>query len=296
MEHVRWTAEPPTLRSPTLLVAFTGWNDAGEAASQAVKTIAESWQAQPIADIDPEEFFDFQSTRPHVRLVEGGIREIDWPSNELSWASTPGGDVLLLSGTEPQLKWRTFTGAIAALAERLNVRLAIALGALLADVAHNRPVPIIGTGTDQRLIDRFSLQRSKYEGPTGIVGVLHDTFANAGIPSASLWAAVPAYLPGAASPKAALALVERCASIIGSPVDVSDLATSAYEYEREVDAVVANDDELQAYMARLDAYTDDDDDDDEVPETEAEEHGHETLTAEELVREVERYLRDQGSS
>lgn len=296
MEHVRWTAEPPTLRSPTLLVAFTGWNDAGEAASQAVKTIAESWQAEPIADIDPEEFFDFQSTRPHVRLVEGGIREIDWPSNELSWASTPGGDVLLLSGTEPQLKWRTFTGAIAALAERLNVRLAIALGALLADVAHNRPVPIIGTGTDQRLIDRFSLQRSKYEGPTGIVGVLHDTFANAGIPSASLWAAVPAYLPGAASPKAALALVERCASIIGSPVDVSDLATAAYEYEREVDAVVANDDELQAYMARLDAYTDDDDDDDEVEETEADEHGHETLTAEELVREVERYLRDQGSS
>jgi predicted ATP-grasp superfamily ATP-dependent carboligase len=156
-------------------------------------------------------------------------------------------------------------------------------------------VPIIGTGTDQRLIDRFSLQRSKYEGPTGIVGVLHDTFANAGIPSASLWAAVPAYLPGAASPKAALALVERCASIIGSPVDVSDLATAAYEYEREVDAVVANDDELQAYMARLDAYTNDDDDD-EVEETEADEHGHETLTAEELVREVERYLRDQGSS
>jgi proteasome assembly chaperone (PAC2) family protein len=294
MEHVRWTAEPPTLRSPTLLVAFTGWNDAGEAASQAVKTIAESWQAEPIADIDPEEFFDFQTTRPHVRLVEGGMREIDWPTNELSWASTPGGDVLLLSGTEPQLRWRTFTGAIAALAERLNVRLAIALGALLADVAHNRPVPIIGTGTDQRLIDRFSLQRSKYEGPTGIVGVLHDTFANAGIPSASLWAAVPAYLPGAASPKAALALVERCAGIIGSPVDVSDLATAAYEYEREVDSVVANDDELQAYMARLDAYTDDDDDDD-TEETEEAVAGTETLTAEELVREVERYLRDQGS-
>jgi predicted ATP-grasp superfamily ATP-dependent carboligase len=227
------------------------------------------------------------------------MREIDWPSNELSWASTPGGDVLLLSGTEPQMRWRTFTGAIAALAERLNVRMAIALGALLADVAHNRPVPIIGTGTDQRLIDRFSLQRSKYEGPTGIVGVLHDTFANAGIPSASLWAAVPAYLPGAASPKAALALVERCAGIIGSPVDVSDLATAAYEYEREVDAVVANDDELQAYMARLDAYTDDDDDDNddgETEETEAQESGTETLTAEELVREVERYLRDQGSS
>lgn len=294
MEHVRWTAEPPTLRSPTLLVAFTGWNDAGEAASLAVKTIAQSWDAQPIADIDPEEFFDFQSTRPQVRLVDGGQREIDWPRNEISWASTPGGDVLLLSGTEPQLRWRTFTGEIAALASRLGVRLAIALGALLADVAHNRPVPIIGTGTDQRLIDRFNLQRSKYEGPTGIVGVLHDTFARANIPSASLWAAVPAYLPGAASPKAALALVERCAGIIGSPVDVSDLATATYEYEREVDSVVANDEELQAYMARLDAYTEDDDDEEEAEEEQT--TTHETLTAEQLVQEVERFLRDQGSS
>jgi len=292
MEHVRWSSRP-TLRSPVLIAAFTGWNDAGDAASGAVRHLIEAWRAEPVAALDPEEFYDFGTTRPLVRLAEGVTREIVWPPNDLWAASTPGADVLLLLGTEPQLKWRTFCRQITAIAAQQEVTLVLTLGALLADVLHSRPVSLIGTATDQGLIDRFRLARSGYEGPTGIVGALHDACATAGLPSASLWAAVPAYAPGINSPKAALALVERAAAIVGAPVSMRALEGAVNEYEDEVAELLAADDDLASYVGRLESMTDDDEDedDDEVDE----ERTAPDATVEQFVEDVERFLRDQGN-
>jgi proteasome assembly chaperone (PAC2) family protein len=288
MEHVEWSTRP-ALHAPVMLAAFTGWNDAGDAASSAVRHLIEVWHAEHVASLDPEEFYDFGSSRPHVRLSEGVTREIVWPSNELWAASTPGGDVLLLLGTEPQLRWRTFCRQLTAVAAEQEATLVLTLGALLADVAHSRPVSMIGTATDQGLIDRFQLARSRYEGPTGIVGVLHDACQTAGLASASLWAAVPAYAPSIASPKAALALVERAAAIVGAPVSMQSLEAAVVEYEEEVTELVASDEDLAGYVERLESYTgDDDDDDDETPAV------AEDATVERFVEDVERFLRDQG--
>ncbi len=205
------------LTEPTLIAAFAGWNDAGDAATLAVRHLIEQWRAEPMASIDPEEYYDFQATRPQVRLADGHTRRISWPANEAFAASTPGGDVVLLLGVEPQLRWRTFTHQVAGIAEECGVNVVVTLGALLADVAHRRPVSLIGTATDQALIDRFDLQRSRYEGPTGIVGVLHDTCHGLGVKSLSLWAAVPAYASQVPSPKAALALGEGACRVVGTP-------------------------------------------------------------------------------
>jgi predicted ATP-grasp superfamily ATP-dependent carboligase len=291
MDHVLWSSRPD-LRTPVLITAFTGWNDAGDAASMAVQHLVEAWSAELVATIDGEEFFDFQSTRPNVRLIDGMTRAIEWPSTELYAARTPGGDVLLLLGTEPQLKWRTFCRAITETATEYQTSMVVTLGALLADVPHARPVSLIGTATDQELIDRFGLQRSRYEGPTGINGVLHDACGQAGLASASLWAAVPAYAPGTPSPKAALALVRRTAGIVGTPVITAELEQGATEYEREVDGVVAGDEDLAGYVRRLEAMADgeDDDEDDEDATEEVLDEGG----TDRLVEEVERFLRDQG--
>jgi proteasome assembly chaperone (PAC2) family protein len=291
MEHVQWSSRP-TLRSPVLIVAFTGWNDAGDAASGAVRHLIEAWRAEHVASMDPEEFYDFGTTRPMVRLTDGQTREIVWPSNELWAASTPGADVLLLLGVEPQLRWRTFCRQITAIAAEQEVTLVLTLGALLADVAHSRPVSLIGTATDQTLIDRYKLARSPYEGPTGIVGVLHDACGVAGLPSASLWAAVPAYAASVVSPKAALALVERAAAIVGAPVSMRTLEASVGTYEDEVSELVAADDDLASYVGRLETATDDEADEDEEPEVV--DHGAEDATVEQFVEDVERFLRDQG--
>ena len=203
MEHVRWTSRP-NLHRPVLIAAFEGWNDAGDASSNAVRWLHERWGAEPFAFIDPEEFFDFSATRPRVRLDEGHQREIVWPAFEFSTATIPGTDteVVLLLGTEPQLRWRTFSEQVVAVADACGVRLAITLGALLADVSHAAPVSVIGTAYDPDVVGRLGLTQSSYEGPTGIVGVLHDALARAGVDSASLWAAVPSYVPSAPSPKA----------------------------------------------------------------------------------------------
>jgi proteasome assembly chaperone (PAC2) family protein len=276
-----------------VLAAFTGWNDAGDAASTAVRHLIEVWRAEHVASLDPEEFYDFGSTRPQVRMSGGVTREIVWPANELWAASTPGGDVLLLLGTEPQLRWRTFCRQITAIAAEQESPLVLTLGALLADVAHTRPVSMIGTATEQALIDRFKLARSRYEGPTGIVGVLHDACARAGLPSASLWAAVPAYASAIASPKAALALVERAAAIVGAPVSVRALESAVPQYEDEVSELVASDDDLAGYVQRLETFTDDEDDDDD-DDDESVETVTEDVAAERFVEDVERFLRDQG--
>jgi proteasome assembly chaperone (PAC2) family protein len=227
-----------------------------------------------------------------VRLVDGGQHEIVWPINELSASSVLGADmdVVLLIGTEPQLKWRTFCSEVLEVVTELNARMLITLGALLAEVPHSRPVSVIGTAADPTLIEQHGLQRSRYEGPTGIVGALHDACNTAGLPSLSLWAAVPAYVQGAPSPKAALALVERVGDVLDLMIPTTALEIASAAYEREVDEVVTNDDELSGYVRRLEDMVDSgepfgDDDEDEAISADD--------TVDELVEELERFLRDQ---
>jgi proteasome assembly chaperone (PAC2) family protein len=301
MEHVTWTARP-RLRTPVLLSAFSGWNDAADAATVALRYLVDGWGARPFASIDPEEFYDFSTTRPQVRLTNGINRDIVWPSNEFYAGSLPGGqyDVVLMLGTEPQLKWRTYCRQVLGVAESLRCRMVVTLGALLADVPHSRPVSIIGTATDSAMIDRFELQRSRYEGPTGIVGALHDACGKAGVPSASLWAAMPAYVPGTSSPKGALALVDRASRLVEGRIDTTPLAIAARQYEAEVDELVAGDDDLRSYVSRLEHSFDlggfddgEDDDDDEQEDAEPMLADEEVApAAEQLVDELERFLRD----
>ena len=283
MPHLVRTATP-ALRSPVVIAAFEGWNDAGEAATFAAKFLAERWGATTFATIDPEEFFDFTSTRPHVQLDENNLREIVWPETTLSSASVPDRslDVIFVVGSEPQLKWRTFCAEIVSVAQEHDARLVVTLGALLAEVPHSRPVSIVGTAYDPELVARLGLTQSTYQGPTGIVGVLHDAFRRAGVPSASLWAAVPTYVPSAPSPKAALALVERITDLLSAPVATTDLEIAAAAYERQIDSLVADDDDTADYVSRLEQAADD------TPMAE-EPHG-------DLIAEVERFLRENPST
>jgi proteasome assembly chaperone (PAC2) family protein len=285
MDYVRWQ-DRPQLRRPVLLAAFEGWNDAADAASTAVRFLRDQWSARPFATIDHEDFYDFTATRPQVRLVEGITRRIEWPENELSWAALPGAsrDVVVLLGHEPQLKWRTFTEQVVNLARDLQVELIVILGALLADVAHTRPVRVTGTAADAELVRRLNLGRSTYEGPTGIVGVLHDAFSKAHLPSASLWAAVPHYVASTPSPKASLALVERAAELLSTKVDLTDLRITAADYERQVSEVVAADDDVAAYVRRLEASIDEDE---EVADMEM-------VSGDVLAAELERFLREEN--
>lgn len=302
MEHVRWLARPQ-LRRPTLIAAFTGWNDAGDAASNSVKHLVESWGAQAMAEIDPEEFTDFATVRPHVRLDAARNRTIVWPTVGVWSASTPGGDVVLVLGPEPALRWRLFSEQIVGIATDLGVGMVITLGALLADVPHTRPVHLIGTSTEQDVIDRFDLQRSRYEGPTGIVGVLQDACSRADIPSASLWAAVPAYASQVPSPKATLALVERVCEILGSPGPIARLQADAAAYDAKVTAFVADDSDLIGYVSRLESMADsgeldddlDDEFDDDLDDGDDAPLAAEAVDPDELMAELEQFLRDQDA-
>ncbi len=241
-----------------MVAAFRGWNDGAQGASLACGFLARAWSARRFGDIDPEEFYDFQATRPHVALVDGVTRRIDWPENAFYHAGLPGQerDVVLLLGIEPSTRWRTFTGEVVELARELGVELVVTLGALLADVPHTRPSPVTGSATDPDLVRELGLAASRYEGPTGIVGVLHDACRNAGLPSASLWAAVPHYASLAASPKAALALCRRLADLLGSALDVGELEQAAEAYERQVSEAVAQDEETEAYVQELERRRD----------------------------------------
>ncbi len=305
-----WTKKP-SLRNPVLVAAFEGWNDAGEAASTSVRHLIEQWNGKEFASIDPELFFDFSSTRPEVQLVDGRTRKIEWPSNTFHAAplGTSGRDVILLLGNEPQLRWRTFCAHIIDVARTCNVDMVVTLGSLLADVPHTRPVRITGTTADPEMLEELGLQRSRYEGPTGIVGVLHDALSRAGFRSCSLWAAVPHYLPGTPSPKAALALLERASAVLQIHIPTLSIEINAAQYDRQVDEVVEADDDMVSYVRRLemshDAGDDEDDDDldddvDEVEDAIADppslrgENG-EIPSGDELAAELERYLRDQDS-
>lgn len=279
-DHLRWHRRPE-LRSPVVVAAFEGWNDAGEAATGAVRAMAEAWSAEPFADVDPEEFFDFTANRPHVRLVGGRYRAIDWPANTFLAARLPDrpSDVVLLLGTEPGLRWRTFCEQVIEVVRATGARLVVTLGALLAEVPHSRPVRVIGTAEDDELIERLRLRRSTYEGPTGIVGVLHDALRSRGVPSLSLWAAVPTYVSGPASPTATLALVRRVAELLGVAFDTRELEADAADYRARIDELVAEDEDLQRYLERLEA----DYDAEAVQEADPAQ----------LIAEVERFLREQ---
>lgn len=280
-QHVRWT-DQPGVRSPILVLAFAGWSDAGDAATAAVRFLAERWDARPFANIDPEPFFDFTTTRPLVSFDDRGRRQITWPDSELSAARVPGTevDVVTMVGIEPQLRWRTFTDQVVALARQLGTRLVVTLGALLADVPHNRPVTVFGLDENHDGIRRLGLLPSRYEGPTGITSVIQVACRQAGIPAVSLWAAVPSYVPVAPSPKAALALVEQAARLLDVPVDTDELSQAADDYEHEVSDLVDRDDETAEYVRQLEESYD-------------EEEPRLFSDGPSLVEEVERYLRDQ---
>jgi predicted ATP-grasp superfamily ATP-dependent carboligase len=265
-----------------LIAAFRGWNDGGQGASLAGGYLAKTWEAERFADVEPEGFFDFQETRPHVSLVEGRTRRIDWPENAFYHAPIPGldRDAVLLLGIEPNLRWQTFARMVVELARELGVELMITLGSLLADVPHTRPSPVTGGATDPELIERLGLQRSRYEGPTGIVGVLHDACSNANIASVSLWAAVPHYVSLAPSPRAALALCQRLGDILGTAIDTSELDDAAERYSEQVTDAVSTDEETAAYVAELEQRAEELDAEADLP------------SGETLAAELTRFLRE----
>ena len=248
----------PQLERPLMIAAFRGWNDGGQGASLATGYLAKLWDAKRFAEIDPENFFDFQATRPHVSLEEGLTRRIDWPST-VFYHGRPQGfdrDVVLLLGIEPNLRWRTFTDLIVGFIQELGIDLVVTLGALLADVPHTRPCPVTGSASDPELVQRLGLSASRYEGPTGIVGVIHDACRQADIHSASLWAAVPHYVSLAPSPRAARALCERLSGVLGLEVDVGELAEAEDAYVEQVSEAVATDSETAAYVEELEQRAD----------------------------------------
>ena len=300
IDHVRWLSKP-LLKNPTLITAFTGWNDAADAASNAVRNLIEGWGATALAEIDPEPFTDYATVRPHVRLKDGGERNIVWPTVGLWHANGAGGDIILALGPEPSLRWKLFSQQIISVAEQFNSSLLLTLGSLLADVPHSRPVQIIGTATDADLIERFDLQRSRYEGPVGIVSVLHDTFDESSIPSASLWAAVPAYASQVPSPKASLALMRRACEVIGTPAPLATVMNLIERYEEQIDSLVKDDDDLVAYVERLETMTDngmslDDEVDDNQLQFDFAGDTDEPADPSNLMDEVEQFLREQNGN
>ena len=248
----------PSLKRPVLIAAFRGWNDGGQGASLGAAYLAKQWNAARFAEVEPESFFDFQSVRPHVSLVDGETRRVDWPDNGFFHASIPGAgrDAVLLLGIEPNLRWRTFSGLVLDLARDLGVEMVVTFGSLLADVPHTRPAPVTAAATDPELVAELGLEASRYEGPTGIVGILHDQCREAGIASVSLWAAVPHYVSLAPSPRAALALVRRFGELMHIDVDLDELEQAAEEYAEQVSEAVSTDAETQAYVEELEQRVD----------------------------------------
>jgi hypothetical protein len=265
MQPLRWERRPDGLRAPALVCAFKGWNDAGESATSALTFLAGSLGAEAFATIDPEDFVDFQSTRPVVRLVDGVSRKIEWPEFEVHAAQVPRAprDLVLLSGPEPAMRWRSFS----------------------RDVPHSRPVSVTAHASDPSLIQRLALSPPSYEGPTGIVGVLHEACQEAGLPAASLWAAVPHYVAVAPNPKGALALLRRLESLVGVTVDALELEDAAADYERQVSRAVELDPDVQAFVERLERAADEESgrpDPGSLPSGDV------------LAREFQRFLRQRG--
>jgi proteasome assembly chaperone (PAC2) family protein len=286
MQPLQWEYRPDGLRAPALVCAFKGWNDAADAASTALTFVGSALGARRFATIDPEEFYDFQATRPRIKLVDGQAREIVWPEVELYEATVPRAprDLILLAGGEPSFRWRSFSKIVVELAEALGTQLVVTLGALLADVPHTRPVNVTGLASDPALVARLGLSSSSYEGPTGIVGILHAACQEAGIPSASLWAAVPHYIAAAPNPKAALALVRKLEGLVGVAVDGSELESAAADYERQVNLAVQSDPDVQAFVERLE----------QAAGSEPGEEPGPLPSGETIARDLQRFLRQRG--
>ncbi|HEX5251486.1 MAG TPA: PAC2 family protein [Gaiellales bacterium] len=267
----------PKLRHPRVVAAFRGWNDAGGAASLAAGYLRSVTDAERFAVIDSEPFVDYQQTRPTVSMVDGDVRRVEWPVTEVF--ASQDHDLMIVIGTEPNMRWRAFSDSIVDLARRYRSELVITMGALLADTPHTRPVPVSASASDPGLMERHGLVRSTYEGPTGIVGILHDSCSRAGLTSASLWAATPHYISAAPNPQAALALLERLSDLAGTPPGSGELERAASEYQLRVASAIADDPDVAGYVEQLEQAADRDD----------------PPTGEELAADFERYLREQNN-
>jgi proteasome assembly chaperone (PAC2) family protein len=272
----------PELRRPVLIAAFRGWNDGGQGATLGAGYLARQWGAEAFAEIDPENFYDFQAVRPNVSLEEGLTRKLEWPSNSFLHAPIPDldRDVVVMLGVEPNLRWKTYSQLVLELAQALGVELVVTLGSLLADVPHTRPAPVSAAASDPVLVEELGVEPSRYEGPTGILGVLLDACRRAGIPSVSLWAAVPHYVSLAPSPRAALALCRRLGELVGTEIDLAELEQAAEEYNEQVTEAVASDAETAAYVEELERRVD------------LMEAAEELPSGESLAAELTRFLRE----
>jgi proteasome assembly chaperone (PAC2) family protein len=286
MSTLRWETRPK-LRSPVLVAAFRGWNDGGSAATLAAAFLRTRLEATRFAVIDPDDYVDFQVTRPHVSLSDGLSREITWPETEFFHAPLPDvdRDVIVCTGVEPNVRWRAFTNEIASVARDSGTSLVVTLGGLLADTPHSRPVPITGTAHDAALVEELGLERSRYEGPTGIVGVLHDTCMRADLRSASLWAAVPHYVGANPNPSAALALVRAFERLTGASLEPDELERASAEFDRQVASIIEADQEVQAYVRELERRADAEREEQEAAES------RRVPTGDELEEELQRFLR-----
>ncbi|MGV9410604.1 PAC2 family protein [Nocardia sp. NPDC003693] len=280
-------SELPTLRNPILVAAFEGWNDAADAASGAVEHLELIWDAQPLAELDSEDYYDYQVNRPTVRQVDGVTREIHWPSTMLSVCSPPGSDrdVVLLRGVEPNMRWRSFCNDLLEFIEQLDVTTVVILGALLADTPHTRPVPVTGTAYSKEAAERFNLEQTRYEGPTGITGVLQDACVRAGVPAISFWAAVPHYVSQPPNPKAVIALLHRVEDVLDVEVPLGGLPEQAEEWESTVNEMTTGDEEIAEYVRSLEERGDA-----EVDLNEA----MAKIDGDAIAAEFEKYLRRRG--
>jgi proteasome assembly chaperone (PAC2) family protein len=269
----------PALRNPVLVAAFEGWNDAADAATDAIEHLELMWSAAPLAVIDPDEYYDFQVNRPTVRLVDGVTRSVEWPTTRITLARPPNAprDVVLVRGLEPNMKWRAFCGELLEIATELGVELTVTLGALLADTPHTRPVPVTGTAYDAATAARLSVERSRYEGPTGIVGVFQEACRLAEVPAVSFWAAVPHYVAQPPCPKATMALLRRVEDLLDIAVPLGELAEQGRAWERGVEEMAREDSEVAEYVRALESRADEAD----LPEA----------SGEAIAKEFERYLR-----
>jgi proteasome assembly chaperone (PAC2) family protein len=287
MQPLIWEHRPEGLRAPALVCAFTGWNDAGDAASAALQFLGSSLDATRFAQLDPDEYYDFQATRPQIVLDDGHTRRIEWPTVEIYEARVPRAarDLILLQGPEPSMRWRAYCRQVIDLAESLGVQMVVSLGSLLADVPHTRPVSIVGLATDEGLTRHMEFEPTSYEGPTGIVGVLHAACAEAGIPSVSLWASVPHYVAAAPNPKAALALVRKLEGLVGVNVDATDLEQATADYERQVSLAVQSDPEVREFVERLEQA---------AAEEEPDVKPSDLPSGDVIAREFQRFLKQRG--
>ncbi|GAA4601222.1 filament polymerization regulator ParJ [Actinoallomurus liliacearum] len=274
----------PELVDPVVIAAFEGWNDAGEAASGVVRHLEDIWDATPLAALDPDDYYDFQVTRPTVEMVDGETRRISWPTTRLSVAKMPGSDrdVVLVHGIEPNMRWRAFCRDLVGIMLELNARTVVLLGALLADAPHTRPVPITAASSDAALTTRLQLEPARYEGPTGILGVLQDACAKADLETVSLWAAVPHYVAQPPSPKATLALLRWVEDVLDLSVSLGELPEQARAWENGVNELAEQDSEVAEYVRALEEQKDAT----ELPEA----------SGDAIAREFERYLRRRGDA